>query len=48
MKWVLRPPQEIRTHDKFHVTFFLGVKPNFYKWAVENGRFENVGPGNLK
>lgn len=48
MKWVLKPPEEMRAQDSFNVSYFLQVQPNFYEWAVATGRFEKVGPGDLK
>jgi hypothetical protein len=48
MKWVLKPPDEMRAQDPFNVTYFLQVQPGFYDWAVKNGHFTGVGPGDLE
>ncbi|XP_045159453.1 atrial natriuretic peptide receptor 1-like [Mercenaria mercenaria] len=47
VKWVFPPPDEMRAQENFSVTYNLEVKPNFYKWAVDNGYFDGVGPGDL-
>lgn len=47
MKWIEAPPKEVRAEDAFNVSYRFEVKPVFYEWAMEQGLFDGVGPGNL-